>query len=130
MIRNYSFFFLFEDSCLLCFQTLQEEPDAPFTEEDYRRRRTHPNYKAHLTAEKLVIKLGKTVNDFHMSINSSTESDLVSTGDSNNAGSTSILDKKKGSYWSHELGVGWSLHTESWCQQCLYMHCCRTSPSF
>ena len=80
-------FLLFEDSRL---QTLQEEPDAPFTEEDYRRRRIHPNYKAHLTAEKLVIKLGKTVNDFHMSINSSTESDLISTGDSNNAGSTSI----------------------------------------
>ena len=38
----------------------QEEPDVPFTEEDYRRRRPHPNFKEHIAAEKLVIKLGKT----------------------------------------------------------------------
>ncbi|XP_019850545.1 PREDICTED: adenylate kinase 7-like isoform X1 [Amphimedon queenslandica] len=37
-----------------------DEPDVPFTEEDYRRRRTHPNFKEHITAEKEVIKLGKT----------------------------------------------------------------------
>lgn len=40
--------------------SLQEEPDVPFTEEDYRRRRPHPNFKNHIAAEKLVIKLGKT----------------------------------------------------------------------
>lgn len=39
----------------------QEEPDVPFQEEDYRRRRPHPNFTAHIAAEKLVIKLGKTV---------------------------------------------------------------------
>ena len=32
----------------------------PFTEEDYRRRKPHPNFKTHISAEKLVIKLGKT----------------------------------------------------------------------
>jgi adenylate kinase len=37
-----------------------DEPDVPFTEDDYRRRRTHPNFKEHIAAEKLVIKLGKT----------------------------------------------------------------------
>ena len=40
---------------------LQEEPDIPFTEEDYRRRRPHPNFKEHIAVEKLTIKLGKTV---------------------------------------------------------------------
>ncbi|CAI8007084.1 Adenylate kinase 7 [Geodia barretti] len=37
-----------------------EEPDIAFTEEDYRRRRPHPNFKEHISAEKLTIKLGKT----------------------------------------------------------------------
>ena len=41
---------------------VQEEPDVPFTEEDYRRRRAHPNFKSHIAAEKLAIKLGKTVS--------------------------------------------------------------------
>lgn len=44
------------------FHYLQEEPDIAFTEEDYRRRRPHPNFKEHIAAEKLTIKLGKTVN--------------------------------------------------------------------
>merc|ERR1719402_2189559 len=37
-----------------------DDPEIPFTEEDYRRRKPHPNYKSHISAEKLVIKLGKT----------------------------------------------------------------------
>ena len=37
-----------------------EEPDIPFTEEDFRRRKAHANYKEHLAAEKTVIKFGKT----------------------------------------------------------------------
>jgi hypothetical protein len=41
---------------------LKEEPDLPFTEEDFRRRKPHPTYKDHLTAEKTVIKFGKTVS--------------------------------------------------------------------
>lgn len=32
----------------------------PFTEEDYRKRKAHPNFKSHLSCEKLTIKLGKT----------------------------------------------------------------------
>ena len=46
----------------LCSHLTQEEPDVPFTEEEYRKRRTHPNFKDHITTEKLVIKLGKTVS--------------------------------------------------------------------
>ena len=46
---------------ICCVMCLQEEPDIPFTEEDYRRRRPHPNFKEQIAAEKLTIKLGKTV---------------------------------------------------------------------
>ncbi|TRY77581.1 hypothetical protein DNTS_007217 [Danionella cerebrum] len=37
-----------------------DEPETPLTEEDYKRRRPHPNYKEHTSAERLVLKLGKT----------------------------------------------------------------------
>ncbi|XP_048831321.1 adenylate kinase 7 [Brienomyrus brachyistius] len=37
-----------------------DDPEAAFTEDDYRRRRSHPNFKDHIGAEKLVIKMGKT----------------------------------------------------------------------
>merc|ERR1711963_413091 len=37
-----------------------DDPDIPFTEDDYRRRKPHPNFKEHISAEKTVIKLGKT----------------------------------------------------------------------
>ncbi|KAJ8045225.1 Adenylate kinase 7 [Holothuria leucospilota] len=37
-----------------------DDPEIPFTEEDYRRRKPHANFKNHISAEKLVIKLGKT----------------------------------------------------------------------
>ncbi|KAK3748734.1 hypothetical protein QZH41_015670, partial [Actinostola sp. cb2023] len=37
-----------------------DDPEIPFTEDDYRRRRAHPNFKNHISAEKLVIKCGKT----------------------------------------------------------------------
>ncbi|XP_046399944.1 adenylate kinase 7-like [Ischnura elegans] len=36
-----------------------DEPDEPFTEDDYRLRRAHQNYKNHLALEKEVIKIGK-----------------------------------------------------------------------
>ncbi|KAL0968935.1 hypothetical protein UPYG_G00220150 [Umbra pygmaea] len=36
-----------------------EDPEIPFTEEDYRRRKAHPNFKEHINIEKLVVKLGK-----------------------------------------------------------------------
>ncbi|XP_053330585.1 adenylate kinase 7 [Spea bombifrons] len=37
-----------------------DDPEIPFTEDDYRRRKCHPNFKDHISAEKLVIKLGKS----------------------------------------------------------------------
>uniref|UniRef100_A0AAR2IL89 Adenylate kinase 7b n=1 Tax=Pygocentrus nattereri TaxID=42514 RepID=A0AAR2IL89_PYGNA len=37
-----------------------DDPEIPFTEEDYRSRKAHPNFKDHITLEKLVVKLGKT----------------------------------------------------------------------
>ncbi|XP_063804521.1 adenylate kinase 7 [Pseudophryne corroboree] len=37
-----------------------DDPEIPFTEDDYRRRRCHTNFKDHLSAEKLIIKLGKS----------------------------------------------------------------------
>ncbi|XP_010086404.1 PREDICTED: adenylate kinase 7, partial [Pterocles gutturalis] len=39
---------------------LPEDPEIPFTDEDYRRRKSHPNFIDHINAEKLIIKLGKT----------------------------------------------------------------------
>ncbi|KAI8784829.1 adenylate kinase 7 [Biomphalaria glabrata] len=36
-----------------------DDPEIPFTEDDYRRRKPHPNFKEHISAEKTVIKLGK-----------------------------------------------------------------------
>ena len=41
---------------------MQEDPEIPFTEEDYRRRKPHPNFKDHISAEKMIIKYGKTVS--------------------------------------------------------------------
>lgn len=37
-----------------------EDPDVPFTEEDFRKRKCHPNFREHLAAEKTVLKFGKT----------------------------------------------------------------------
>ncbi|XP_067238997.1 adenylate kinase 7a [Chanodichthys erythropterus] len=37
-----------------------DDPDIPLTEEDYKRKRPHPNFKEHTSTEKLVLKLGKT----------------------------------------------------------------------
>ncbi|NXN24747.1 KAD7 kinase, partial [Nycticryphes semicollaris] len=37
-----------------------EDPEIPFTDEDYRRRKPHPNFTDHINAEKLILKLGKT----------------------------------------------------------------------
>ena len=42
------------------FCLLQDDPEIAFTEDDYRRRRAHPNFKSHISAEKLVVKFGKT----------------------------------------------------------------------
>ncbi|XP_041809761.1 adenylate kinase 7 isoform X2 [Chelmon rostratus] len=37
-----------------------EDPDLPFTDEMFWRRRAHPNFKKHIDLEKRVVKLGKT----------------------------------------------------------------------
>ncbi|NXF01473.1 KAD7 kinase, partial [Smithornis capensis] len=37
-----------------------ENPETPFTDEDYRKRKSHPNFMDHINAEKLIVKLGKT----------------------------------------------------------------------
>ncbi|XP_072283765.1 adenylate kinase 7 [Pyxicephalus adspersus] len=37
-----------------------DDPEIPFTEDDYRRRKCHLNFKDHINAEKLIIKLGKS----------------------------------------------------------------------
>ncbi|XP_013999274.1 adenylate kinase 7 isoform X2 [Salmo salar] len=36
------------------------DPEIPLTEDDYRRKKHHPNFKEHTNAEKTVLKLGKT----------------------------------------------------------------------
>ncbi|XP_034153332.1 adenylate kinase 7-like [Esox lucius] len=36
------------------------DSEIPFTEEDYRRRRAHPNFKERINIEKVVVKMGKT----------------------------------------------------------------------
>ena len=38
-----------------------DDPEIPFTEDDYRKRRASPNYKDHIALEKLAIKLGKSL---------------------------------------------------------------------
>ncbi len=37
----------------------QDDPELPLTEDDYRRRKGHPNFKTQLATEKTVIKAGK-----------------------------------------------------------------------
>ncbi|XP_051834387.1 adenylate kinase 7 isoform X2 [Antechinus flavipes] len=41
-----------------------EDLEIPFSEEDYRRRKPHPNFLDHINAEKLVLKTGKNNRKF------------------------------------------------------------------
>ncbi|VFV33444.1 adenylate kinase 7 [Lynx pardinus] len=41
-----------------------DDSEIPFTEEDYRRRKQHPNFLDHINAEKMVLKFGKNVKKF------------------------------------------------------------------
>lgn len=43
-----------------------DDPDLPFMESDFRRRKAHPNFRDHYAAEKLIIKLGKTVSSINL----------------------------------------------------------------
>ena len=47
---------------------MQDDTEIPFTEDDYRRRKPHPNFKEHISAEKVVIKFGKTVRTVTSSV--------------------------------------------------------------
>ncbi|NXM21941.1 KAD7 kinase, partial [Ploceus nigricollis] len=37
-----------------------ENPEAPFNEDDFRKRKSHPSFMDHINAEKQIVKLGKT----------------------------------------------------------------------
>ncbi|CAI2734932.1 unnamed protein product [Schistosoma spindalis] len=37
-----------------------DDPEMPFTDDDYLRRKSHPNFKEHILAEKSVVQQGKT----------------------------------------------------------------------
>ncbi|VDQ03640.1 unnamed protein product [Trichobilharzia regenti] len=39
------------------------DPEMPFTDDDYLRRKAHSSYKEHILAEKSVIQQGKTVSN-------------------------------------------------------------------
>lgn len=39
-----------------------DEPDLPFTEEDYKKRKPHPNFKKHIQCEKDVVMVKKKLN--------------------------------------------------------------------
>ncbi|XP_029808273.1 adenylate kinase 7 isoform X2 [Suricata suricatta] len=41
-----------------------DDSEVPFTEEDYRRRKHHPNFLDHINAEKMVLKFGKNAKKF------------------------------------------------------------------
>ncbi|XP_045417142.1 adenylate kinase 7 isoform X2 [Lemur catta] len=41
-----------------------DDNEIPFTEEDYRRRKPHPNFLDHINAEKKVLKFGKNAKKF------------------------------------------------------------------
>ncbi|XP_023061119.1 adenylate kinase 7 isoform X5 [Piliocolobus tephrosceles] len=41
-----------------------EDSEVPFTEEDYRRRKSHPNFLDHINAEKMVLKFGRKNRKF------------------------------------------------------------------
>lgn len=47
---------------LCAFFFPQDDSEVPFTEEDYRRRKQHPNFLDHINAEKMVLKFGKNVS--------------------------------------------------------------------
>ncbi|NXH40484.1 KAD7 kinase, partial [Dicaeum eximium] len=37
-----------------------ENPDTPFNDDDFRKRKSHPSFTDHINAEKHIVKLGKT----------------------------------------------------------------------
>lgn len=56
--------FILISSCFSWLKTKHldpEDPEIPFTEDDYRKRRTTPNFKDLIALEKLALKLGRTL---------------------------------------------------------------------
>ncbi|KAI8854406.1 hypothetical protein BC829DRAFT_424481 [Chytridium lagenaria] len=69
----------------------QDDPDAFLAEDEYRRRKPHPNFKNHIGIEKNIIKAGKksalhTYSAWH------NDEELVCFGDGNNIVPTIHLD--------------------------------------
>lgn len=52
--------FILLSTVLTWAKTQPNEDEVPFSEDEFRRRRAHPNFKEHHSAEKLVTKLGLT----------------------------------------------------------------------
>ncbi|UJR15265.1 hypothetical protein I4U23_002219 [Adineta vaga] len=52
--------FILLSSVMTWAKTPSNEEDVPFSEDEFRRRRAHPNYKERHSAEKLITKLGLT----------------------------------------------------------------------
>lgn len=42
--------------------TVPLDPDLPFTEADYRKRKPHPNYEKHMQCEREVLAVNKVAN--------------------------------------------------------------------
>ena len=55
--------FVLVSSVLTWARTKQDDPEeeTPFSEEDYRRRKPHPNFVEHCAAEKALVKAAKKV---------------------------------------------------------------------
>lgn len=51
--------FLIPNTTIYLNSLMQEDPDVPLTEDEYRRRRPHSTYKSHINVEKVVVKCGK-----------------------------------------------------------------------
>lgn len=43
----------------------QDDPDVPFVDTDFKKRKHHPNYKDHIDLEKEAIERGKKVRFYY-----------------------------------------------------------------
>ncbi|CBY24578.1 unnamed protein product [Oikopleura dioica] len=59
--------FVLTSSCMTWLETKHldpDDPEIPFTEDDYRKRRTSPKFKDHIALEKLAIKMGNQLKKY------------------------------------------------------------------
>ncbi|RMB98766.1 hypothetical protein DUI87_24985 [Hirundo rustica rustica] len=47
---------------LFAMETYAENPEVPFNDQDFRKRRSHPSFMDYINAEKHIVKLGKTMS--------------------------------------------------------------------